>query len=157
MAGPVSGVFRFPLFVDLTGKKVVIVGGGTVAKRRIAVLRPFGAEITVIDPSSPDGREAVRWLKRRYEPGDLAGAFLAVAATNDREVNRQVGLEAKALGIPVSVADREEECTFFFPAICTGTNVIAGVVSHGGDHCAVAEAARRIRGVLEKNEGAAGK
>lgn len=156
MAGPVSGAFRFPLFVDLTGKKVVIVGGGAVARRRIAVLRPFGAEITVIAPSNPDGTAGVRWLERRYEPGDLAGAFLAVAATDDREVNRQVGLEARSLGIPVSVADREEECTFYFPAICAGKDVIAGVVSHGGDHRATAEAARKIRGALAETEGSAG-
>ena len=82
----------------------------------------------------------------------LAGAALAVAATDDRAVNRAVGEEAKVQGIPVSVADCPEECTFFFPALCTGHGVIAGVSGDGGDHRNTAEAARRIRQTLEEWE-----
>lgn len=77
---------------------------------------------------------------------------MAVAATDCREVNHQVGREARALGIPVSVADCREECTFFFPALCTGHGVIAGVSGDGGDHRNTAEAARRIRQTLEEWE-----
>lgn len=145
-----SAPFRFPLFVDLRGKRVVIVGGGAVARRRIDVLRPFGAEITVISPALSGDGEGIRWLRRPYAPGDLAGAFLAVAATDCREVNRAVGLEARERGIPVSVADREEECTFYFPAVCVGEQVIAGVVSRGENHRATAEAARLIRAAWEE-------
>ena len=84
-------------------------------------------------------------------PGDLAGAFLAVAATDDREVNRSVGEEARKLGIPVSVADRREECTFFFPAVCEHRGVTVGLVSHsGGDHRRAAEAASAVRKALEE-------
>ena len=79
----------------------------------------------------------------------LAGAALAVAATDDRAVNRAVGEEARALGIPVSVADCPEECTFFFPAVCTGENLVAGVIGRGDDHARTARAARAIRSALE--------
>ena len=78
---------------------------------------------------------------RPYAPGDLAGAALAVAATDDRAVNRAVGEEAKVQGIPVSVADCPEECTFFFPAVCTGENLVAGVIGRGDDHARTARAA----------------
>ena len=89
------------------------------------------------------GVSGVRWERRTYRSGDLAGAFLAVAATDDRAVNRQVGEEARALGIPVSVADCREECSFFFPAVCEGGGVTAGLVSRGGrDHGRTARAAR---------------
>ena len=143
---------RFPLFLDLTGKKVVLVGGGTIAARRIGTLRLFGCEIVVIAPELKAKAEDLTWLQRPYEPGDLEGAFLAIAATGDREVNRQVGEEARRLGIPVSVADCEAECSFYFPAICTGEGLVAGVVSSGKDHHKTARAAREIRKVLEELE-----
>ena len=143
---------RFPLFLDLTGKKVVLVGGGTIAARRIGTLRLFGCETVVIAPELKAKAEGLTWLQRPYEPGDLEGAFLAIAATGDREVNRQVGEEARRLGIPVSVADCEAECSFYFPAICTGEGLVAGVVSSGKDHHKTARAAREIRKVLEELE-----
>ena len=141
--------FRFPLFVDLRGKRVVLVGGGKIASRRIGTLRQFGCEIVVIAPELKAQQGGFTWLSRCYQPGDLKGAAIAIAATDSREVNHQVGEDAKALGIPVSVADCEQECTFFFPAVCTGENVIAGVVSRGRDHHLTALAAKEIRKVLE--------
>ena len=143
---------RFPLFLDLTGKKVVLVGGGTIAARRIGTLRIFGCDIVVIAPSLKGKADGITWLPRAYAPGDLEGAFLAIAATDDRQVNRQVGEEAHRLGIPVSVADCEAECSFYFPAICTGDNLVAGVVSSVKGHHKTARAAREIRKVLEELE-----
>ena len=137
---------RFPLFVDLTGRRCVIVGGGAIAQRRAAVLSRFGAAVTVIAPTWTGDVPGVDW----QAPGDLKGAFLAVAATNDRSVNRQVGEEARALGIPVTVADCREECTFFFPAVCEGGGVTAGLISrHGTDHHRAARAAKAVRQALE--------
>lgn len=143
---------RFPLFLDLTGKRVVLVGGGAIAARRIGTLRKFGCEIVVIAPELGCSHEGIVWMPRAYRPGDLDGAFLAIAATNSREVNHQVGLDAKERNIPVSVADCEGECTFYFPAICTGEDLIAGVVSTGKDHHKTARAAKAIRSVLEELE-----
>ena len=141
---------RFPLFLDLSGQTCVIVGGGAIGARRARVLLDFGALVTVIDPAPVSLPEGVRHLCRRYAPGDLDGAVLAVAATGDREVNRQVGQDAKARGIPVSVADRQEECTFFFPAVCRGDGLVAGIVSDGGDHAKTARAAQAVRKCLEE-------
>lgn len=144
--------YRFPLFLDLNGKKAVVVGGGKIALRRAGVLLSFGAEVTLIAPECESVPAGAVFCRRPYQPGDLAGAFLAVAATNCREVNRRVGQEAKAAGIFVSVADRKEESTFFFPAICTGGGLVCGVVSQGEEHKKTAVAARRVRAVLEELE-----
>lgn len=140
---------RFPLFVDLRGRKAVVVGGGPIALRRVRGLVECGAAVTVISPALARPVEGITHLPRPYRPGDLEGAFLAVAATDDRAVNRQVGEEARAAGIPVSVADCREECTFFFPALCTGSGLVAGVVGDGSDHHKTALAAQRIRKALE--------
>ena len=146
---PEEKPYRFPLFIDMMGKKAVIIGGGAVACRRAGVLARFGAEVTVIAPRCKPLEGGIEWQQRPYTPGDLAGAVLAVAATDNREVNQAVGREARALGIPVSVADAPEECTFFFPAVCTGDNIVAGVAGKGNDHARTARAAKAIRAVLE--------
>lgn len=144
--------FRFPLFVDLNEKKAVIIGGGKIALRRAEILLSFGAKVTIIAPECEAVPEGAIFLQRPYQSGDLSGAFLAVAATNNRIVNQQVGKEASAAGIFVSVADRKEESTFFFPAICAGSGLIAGVVSQGEQHKKTATAAQKIRTVLEELE-----
>ncbi len=143
-------LYHFPLFIDLSGKRVVLVGGGKIAARRVGALRLFGCHIVVISPEIKFQAEEIEWIPRAYQPGDLEGAAMVIAATDDRAVNHQVGTAATELGIPVSVADCEAECTFFFPAICAGDQVIAGVVSHGKDHHATARAAKAIRTVLEE-------
>lgn len=141
---------KFPLFVSLQDKTIVLVGGGTIASRRIAALRQFGCKIVVISPELSCSSEGLTWIKRAYMPGDLEGAFLAIAATNSRAVNKAVGEEADTRGILVSVADCEAECSFYFPAVCTGQELVAGVVSGGKDHHKTALAAREIRKVLEE-------
>lgn len=140
----------FPLFLDLRGRRVVLAGGGAIASRRISVLRQFGCDLTVISPRLKLAADWFTWLPRAYEPGDLEGAFLAIAATDSREINRAIGEEAHRRGILVSVADCMEECSFFFPAICTGGGVVAGVVSSGKSHRRTALAAKKIRTVLEE-------
>ena len=143
---------RFPLFMDLTGKPAVVVGGGTIGLRRAGVLRDFGAEVTVIAPAGQEKPKGVRYIRRPYGTGDLTGAFLAVAATDDRAVNRAVYEEAKRLGIPVNVCDCQSECDFFFPAICRTETLVAGVVGDGSDHRKTAQAAKAIRKTLEELE-----
>ena len=141
--------YPFPAFLRLAGRRAVVVGGGAVACRRAAALAAFGAEVTVIAPACAALPEGVHWLKRPYRAGDLAGARLAVAATDDRSVNRAVGEEARRLNIPVSVADAPEECTFFFPALAQGGGVVAGLAGRGDDHRRTARAAAAVRRALE--------
>ena len=141
---------RFPFFVDLSGKKAVVIGGGTVGLRRARVLRDFGAAVTVVAPSLGAPLVGVAHIARRYQAGDLAGAFLAVAATNDRAVNRAVWEEAQDSGVLVNVCDCQSECGFFFPAICRTGNRVAGVAGDGTDHRRTAQAAAAIRKALEE-------
>lgn len=118
--------------------------------RRAKVLAEFGAEVTLISPRCGEAPPPqVRYLPRPYAPGDLEGAFLAVAATGSREINRQVGEEARAAGIFVSVADSPEESSFYFPALCVEQGLVAGVVSETRDHKKTAAAAQAIRRLLE--------
>lgn len=144
-----SGYPRFPLFIDLTGQKVVLVGGGKVALRRVRTLQQCGADVVVIAPTLHPDMPPVTHISRPYRPGDLAGATLAIAATDSQDTNKQVAQEAKDRGIPVSVADDPTACTFFFPALCVGEGLVAGVVGDGTDHAKTARTARQIRELLE--------
>lgn len=144
---------RFPLFIDLSGKRCLVVGGGEVGCRRAAALARFGARVTLVDPAFRDEgrRVAAELLARPYRAGDEDGCTLAVAATDDRAVNRMLGERCRRLGIPVSVADAPDECTFFFPALCEGAHAVAGVVSRDATpdgHALTARVAAQIRDIL---------
>lgn len=141
---------RFPLFIKLAGRRAVVLGGGEVGLRRARVLRDFGASVTVISPMLSGPAEGMVYLPRRYQEGDLEGAFLAVAAADHAEVNAAAGREARRLGILFNRSDCPADCDFFFPAICEGTGLTAGVVGDGADHHRTAEAARRVREALQE-------
>ena len=143
---------RFPLFVDLTGRAAVVIGGGTVGMRRADVLRSFGALVTVVSPSLSRNITGIRHVARTYMPGDLAGAFLAVAATDDPAVNEAAGMEAWRLGILFNRSDDPGQCDFFFPAICEGSGLVAGLVGDSGDHKKTAQIAAEIRKILENSK-----
>lgn len=148
----------FPMYVNLRGKRVLVVGGGKIAARRIETLLKFGCDITVVSPEVEDAilthssDERLKLRFGRYSAGDLEGAELVLAATNDREVNRRVGLEAKALGLPVSVADAREECTFYFPAIVEHDGIVIGLSSQGRSHQGVSALAKKLRWILNHED-----
>ena len=106
----------YPIFLDLRDRPVVVVGGGRVALRKVSGLLEAGAHVRVIAPRTAPRLRAHRIDRRRYRPGDLRGAVLAFAATDDRAVNHAVAGEAWRRRIPVNVADSREDCTFLVPA-----------------------------------------
>lgn len=146
---------RFPMFLDISAKKVVVIGGGKIAQRRIETLLKYGAEIVLIAPEQTEALQKLSAEKRislhqrEYAEGDLKGAFIAVAATDSKEVNLAVYEEAIDLGIHISVADDRDKCSFYFPAIIQYENISMGLVSDGSDHKKTAEIAKRLRGYLQ--------
>lgn len=139
----------YPVFLNLAGKRCVIFGGGTVAQGKIAALRQSGADITLISPDATPGikRAAqqgdLEWLVRKYEPGDLGGAFIAVAATNVWHVNREIYDEAERLGVLLNVVDDADLCTFIAPSIVK-RNQVTLAISTGGASPALARKLREI-------------
>ena len=106
----------------LAGRRVVVVGGGVVATRRALRLLASAADLVVVSPQvsgelarlADEGR--LRWLERGYQPGDLAGAWYALAATDDETTNRAVSAEAEEVRVFCVRADRAEEATAWTPA-----------------------------------------
>jgi len=113
----------FPIFLKLTGRPCIVVGGGDIAESKIDSLLTAEARVMVIAPAASariaamaDAGEIVLH-QREYAQGDLAGQFLAVAATNDPAVNRAVFAEAESAGILINAVDDPPFCDFYFPSV----------------------------------------
>lgn len=141
---------RFPLFLSLEGRRCAVFGAGKIAARRTEILRRFGAIVCVTAPESRSSLQPDNL--RPYQADDLDNIFLAVAATDNRMVNHQIGQDCQERGIFCSVADSAAESSFYFPALCESENFIAGVVSHGENHGGTAKIARQIRDILQNRE-----
>lgn len=137
-----SETLFFPLFVDLSKKKIVVVGAGNIALRRIQTLFDFAGQITVI---APEIRDEIRELKKKagdsfcilpraFEPADLEGADLVLAVSSDHAVNETVGKLCREKGIPVNVSHKKELSDFYFPGVVRKENVVIGVTASGTDH-----------------------
>jgi siroheme synthase-like protein len=140
----------YPVFLNLEGRRAVIIGGGLIAEGKIQKLLDSGAKIIVISPDATQGirdaadRGDVEFHLRKYEAGDLAGAFLVVAATNDRVVNQEIFEEAESLGVLLNAVDDPPRCSFIAPAIVERGPVTLAI-STGGASPALA---RKLRETL---------
>jgi precorrin-2 dehydrogenase/sirohydrochlorin ferrochelatase len=103
--------------LDLRGRRCVVVGGGTVARRKVEGLLEAGARVDVVAPEVSEMPSGVVVIQRSFLPQDLDGALLAIAATDRPEVNAVVAREAEARGVLVNVVDAPEQCTFILPAV----------------------------------------
>lgn len=150
----------FPLFFDMKGRRMLVVGGGKVGGRRVAALYRFGAKIRLISPLvDVNLREAIdkgeiEFYNRAFEPGDVErfDPFLVIAATDERKTNDAVAREARARGVPVVVADRREQCDCYFPAIAENDVLLAGLVAKDGNHKHVRMMAERIRRLFDETD-----
>lgn len=144
----------FPLYIDIRDLKILMVGGGVIACRRLNTLRMFHDHITVISPfvckeiedMAADG--FIQWIQKNYTWGDLQGYNMVLAATDDRTVNHEVFLEAGEEKIPVNISDCKEECSFYFPSIIKEEDMVIGVTSGGTDHKRTKQTADRIRSMI---------
>ena len=112
-----------PLHIDLKGRKGLVIGGGSVAERKVKTLQAYGANLTVVSPelNSPlkELTEAgeVSYINDIYRPAYLKDQFLVICATDDEEVNRLAAGHCIERGILVNSVSEPDRCTFFFPAL----------------------------------------
>jgi precorrin-2 dehydrogenase/sirohydrochlorin ferrochelatase len=144
--------FAYPIALDLSGRRAVVVGGGEVALRKARALADAGAHVRVVAPTLVAGFTEDRRFEcvaARYERHHLEGALVAVAATDDEAVNRRVAEDARAAGVLVNVVDRPELCDFIVPAQVRRGDLLIAISTSG----AAPSLARRLRERLEKEFG----
>ncbi|MDP1635766.1 MAG: siroheme synthase CysG, partial [Gallionellaceae bacterium] len=137
-----------PIFANVRNKLCLVVGGGSVAARKAGVLLEAGANVRVVAPEIEDGLKAaagVEPIVARFEEKYLDGATLVIAATSDREVNKQVSQLAQSRNIPVNVVDDPELCSFIMPAILDRSPLMIAFSSGGASPVLT----RMMRGKLE--------
>jgi uroporphyrin-III C-methyltransferase/precorrin-2 dehydrogenase/sirohydrochlorin ferrochelatase len=123
-----SGVTTYPIFLRLDGRRVVVVGGGQVAARRLGALRDAGADITVIAPYVEAAITGVTTIKRSYDgPADLAGAALVHACTDSAEVNARVAADAEAAGLWCVRADDADASAAHVPAVARAGDIAVAI------------------------------
>lgn len=141
----------YPIFLRVEGRSCVVIGGGEVAERKVGALLEAGARVAVISPAVTPGLEAlaasgrIAHRRRAYRPGDLRGAFLAYAATDDETLHASIAREAEEGGVLLNVVDRPQWCTFIVPATVTRGDLTIAVSTAGGSPAL----ARRLRRDLE--------
>ncbi len=149
----------FPLFVDIRSYRILVVGGGQIALRRIRTLLQFEPDITVIAQEvceeitrmEEEGKLTI--LRKKYESNDLclqSKINLVLAATNNKDVNHLVWEACKKRNILVNVADDRSLCDFYFPSIVMNEDVVIGINSGGKNPSVVKKIRRKIEELLEK-------
>lgn len=144
-----------PIFIDVSGRDCVVIGGGEIAERKTRSLIEAGAIVVIVSPevtaglAAMGGAGAIRHLARAYRHGDLAGAFLAFEATGDGATAAAAAAEARERRVLINVADVPELCSFIAPAVVQRGGLQLAICTSGASPAL----ARKIRAELEERFG----
>ncbi|WP_371373933.1 bifunctional precorrin-2 dehydrogenase/sirohydrochlorin ferrochelatase [Sporomusa aerivorans] len=137
----------YPINLKLAGRRCAVVGGGTVAERKVKTLLAAGAAVSVFSPELIPGLHALEaagqltWVPQVYQSGDLHNFFLVFCATDKQDINRQAAETARAAGALVNIADAPDLSDFFVPAQVAHGDLLLTVSTGGGSPAL----ARRLR------------
>ena len=127
----------YPVYIDVRDRWCVVFGGGYIGQEKVEKLRECGAKVRLISPDATEGiremvdGESVTWVQRKYEPGDLSDAFIAISATADIEADELIAKEAEERNVILNVVDVTHLCTFIAPAIARRGEVTVAVSTGG--------------------------
>src|SRR5258708_13389426 len=113
----------FPMFLKLSARPCLVVGAGAVAESKIASLLEASARVRVVAPEATlqvrswSQSNAIEWRQRAFEPGDLEGVFLVVAATSSTELHERIFAEATRRGVLCNIVDVPALCDFYYPSV----------------------------------------
>ncbi len=127
----------YPAFVDIRNRRCVVIGGGNIGEEKVRKLLECDADVAVISPEVNEGvrrlvdESRVAWDARAYRAGDLEGAFLAIAATDDTPTNEAIAAEGRERNVLLNVVDVTHLCTFIAPAVARRGEVTVAVSTGG--------------------------
>lgn len=127
----------YPVNLDIRNRDCLVIGGGSVGKRKILTLLECGAQVTVVSPKISNEikglskEHPIALRERKYCSSDLEGKFLVIGATDNEEVNQQISKDAANAGILCNIVDRPQECTFVLPAIVKQGDLIVAISTSG--------------------------
>ena len=151
----------FPIFIDISEIKIVVIGGGIIATRRVNTLLGFAKKLLVVAPVITSELQRlvdagkITWEQKEYCMDQIGEADMVIAATNCPEVNHQVKSDCERIQeengrhIWINVADDKSLCEFYFPSIVQKDNLVVGINSGGSDPGLVKNTRKRIQNLLE--------
>jgi len=146
---------HFPLFTDLRGRVCLVVGGGRIAEGRTRLLAAHGAVLRLVAPELTEGLvgmvargEVAEFRQRAYAPEDLDGVFLALAATDQRDVNSEIAGNARERGILCNVADDPRACDVHIPALVRRGDLTLAISTGGASPVVTASVRRELEGLF---------
>jgi precorrin-2 dehydrogenase / sirohydrochlorin ferrochelatase len=143
----------YPIMLDIRGRLAIVVGGDSVAAEKAAALSASGAQVRVLSQEFCDElcllqaeQESITLHQKAYEPGDLAGAFVVIAATRNPQIIQAIWAETQQRGQLVNIVDVPEYCSFIMPSVLRRKQLTIAVSTEG----ASPSLAKRIRHSLEE-------
>ena len=145
----------YPIMMDVRGKKVVVVGAGSVGRRKVISLHQAQANVTLVDPEMPDTLDLppVTVLSEAYRPEHLEGAAMVFVCTDNRDLNARVARDARQAGAIVNAADQNEDCDFFAPATIHDGDVVVAIGTGGASPALSALLKGCLQAALPENIG----
>lgn len=149
-----SGNTFLPISLNITGKKIVIIGGGKVGLHKATILHRFTDEATIISPIFREGFKELPFtlIQKTYDKEDIRDAFLAYICTENEELNTRIKQDAETLGVLASVCDNPPLCDFISPAIYQEENVSIAVSSNAQDVRRSIRIRDRIKNLAQKDK-----
>lgn len=147
-----------PIGLDVRGRKCVVVGGGKIGERKVQNLLRAGAEVVLISPETTTGLEEMAasggfsWVRREYLESDLQGALLAVAATDDEELNARIASEARSRGALICDASSAPRSEVIFGALHVQEGLTVAVFTDGEDPSRARTTRDRITEFISRQE-----
>jgi precorrin-2 dehydrogenase/sirohydrochlorin ferrochelatase len=143
----------YPIFLNIHGKPCLVIGGGQVALRKVRALLEHGADVKLISPdicpelSTLVENRAISAIRKSYQAGDLHGAFIVIAATDNSNINSEIVKECHSLGVLVNVVDNAEESDFILPSSLRRGSLTVAIATSGKSPAL----SRKIRTLLERD------
>ena len=146
----------FPLFIEMEGRNVLVVGAGTIATRRIVSLLEFGASLTVVAQIPSEKvlclakEDRLQLYNRAFQIDDVTGMDLVFSATNNPDTETLVYEICKTMCIPVNIASNRKLCDVYFPGLVRQDEIVIGLTSGGTDHSLVKRTTEKLKEFLKE-------
>lgn len=146
---------KFPMYIDISKKNILIEGAGNIGGRRVRKLIDFTGNIFVVAPSIHENLEKllkdgkITWINKKYDISDLENMDIVIAATDDEEVNRKICEDAIKLGKIVNNASDKEQCDFQFPGVINYGDICISFNGNGDNHKETREIREKISKFLK--------
>ncbi|MDO4540333.1 MAG: bifunctional precorrin-2 dehydrogenase/sirohydrochlorin ferrochelatase [Syntrophomonadaceae bacterium] len=149
----------YPIYLNLEHKKCLVIGGGSVAERKVKTLLEYGAKVSLVSPDIQSGLRqlhdsgAIEWQAASFAPDHLEGVFMAFITTDDHELNGEIAAACRERGIMVNAADDPPNCDFYVPAVLRQDHLAVAISTEGRSPMFAAWLKRELGNIITEDYG----